>query len=157
MISVKDFKFELFESKKPIETKSKDNKSFKYTLVPFVYDGKEVLMKMSGIFISFMNVKDGQVSYSIRMTEDEANKDFLLALERRIRGQVASQIYDLNKERLTNRFLFPEKRPEKHPEKRPLDVWRGSLPCDVSLTPKNIEFSQLIICCWLELHMSRWT
>ena len=29
----------------------------------------------------------------------------------------------------------------------------GRLPCDVSLTPKNLDFSQLIICCWLELDM----
>ena len=29
----------------------------------------------------------------------------------------------------------------------------GGLSCDISLTPKNIDFSQLIIC-WLELDMS---
>ena len=27
------------------------------------------------------------------------------------------------------------------------------MPCDVSLTPKNLDFSQLIICGWLELDM----
>ena len=100
VINIKDFEFELFELKKPIEMKSKDNKSFKYTSAPFVYDDKEVLIKMSGIFRSFTNVKDGQVSYSIRMTVDETNKDFLLALEHRIRGQVALQIHDVNKEYL---------------------------------------------------------
>ena len=30
----------------------------------------------------------------------------------------------------------------------------GVLPCDVSLSLKNIDFSQLIICCWLEFDMS---
>ena len=36
-----------------------------------------------------------------------------------------------------------------------MEVWReGVLPCDLSLTPKNIDFSQLIIRCWLELDMS---
>ena len=43
------------------------------------------------------------------------------------------------------------------PKKRPLDIWGGGgggrLPRDVSLTPKNLDFSQLIICCWLELNM----
>ena len=29
----------------------------------------------------------------------------------------------------------------------------GGLPRDVSLTPKNLDFSQLIICCWLKLDM----
>ena len=34
-------------------------------------------------------------------------------------------------------------------------IWgEGVSPCDLSLTPKNIYFSQLIICCWLELEMS---
>ena len=34
-------------------------------------------------------------------------------------------------------------------------VWEeGISPCDVSLTPKNIYFLQLIICCWLKLDMS---
>ena len=34
-------------------------------------------------------------------------------------------------------------------------VWEeGISSCDVSLTPKNIYFLQLIICCWLELDMS---
>ena len=33
-------------------------------------------------------------------------------------------------------------------------VWEeGISSCDVSLTPKNIYFLQLIICCWLELDM----
>ena len=42
-------------------------------------------------------------------------------------------------------------------EKRPIDVWEeGVLTSDVSLTPKNIYFLQLIICCccWFELSMS---
>ena len=39
------------------------------------------------------------------------------------------------------------------PGKLPLDVWGRRLPCDVSLTPKKLCFSQLIICCWLELDM----
>ena len=38
----------------------------------------------------------------------------------------------------------------------PRDVWGGGgfLPYQVSLTLKNIDFLQLIICCWLELDMS---
>ena len=47
----------------------------------------------------------------------------------------------------------------KRPLKRSLDIWGrggggGRLPRDVSLTPKNLDFSQLIICCWLELDIA---
>ena len=98
MINVKDFKFELFGLKEPIKTEANVTKRVKYTSVSFVYNGQEALLKMSGLFRSFTNVKDWKVSYSIRMTADETNEDFLLALKRRIRVQVALQIYDINME-----------------------------------------------------------
>ena len=63
-----------------------------------MYDGQEALLKMNGLFRSFTNVKGGIISYSIRMTVDKTNEDFLLVLERRIRGQVTLQICDIYKE-----------------------------------------------------------
>ena len=62
------------------------------------------------------------------------------------------------KGRLTNLF-FPRNVLWTLGKKRPLDTWGGGgggevLPSDVSLTPKNIYFSQLIICCWFDLDTS---
>ena len=47
VINVKDFNLELFESKEPIEGKLANNKRVKHTSIPFTYNGKEALLKMS--------------------------------------------------------------------------------------------------------------
>ena len=50
-VIVKDFKTELFESKDPLEARSKDSKGVKHISVPFVYDDQEALtLSLAGYF-----------------------------------------------------------------------------------------------------------
>ena len=59
-------------------------------------------------------------------------------------------------EKTHNKSIFPEKRPFVT-----VSTFGGGggggggggSPCDVSLNPKNLDFSPLIMCCWLELDM----
>ena len=59
-VPFKDFKFDLFKPKEPVERLLPSNKSIKYTTIPFIYDGKEAPIKLDGVFRSFTNFNDGK-------------------------------------------------------------------------------------------------
>ena len=88
VINSKDFKFELFKSKDPVECNLANSKNVKYTSIPFTYNDKEALFMMDGTFRSFTSVKDGNMIYSITMTVDNSNEEFLKKLESRIKKLV---------------------------------------------------------------------
>ena len=74
----------------------------KYTVVPFKYDGKEVLVKLDETsFKVYKNNKDGKLSYSIAASVDHHNKRFFTKLESKIRALISNPKIDLIKNRET--------------------------------------------------------
>ena len=47
------------KSKKSVKGTSKNNKSIRYTMIPFAYNGQEAMLKIKGEFGSFTYAKDG--------------------------------------------------------------------------------------------------
>ena len=102
--------------------------------------GANILAYFSGFYIVKSNIWSIHHASGCTLLQDPGRRSTGLQVQAKISFCIAAEYY---KGTLTNRFFLR-------------DVWgrEGVLPCHVSLTLKNIDFLQLIICCWLELDMS---